>query len=203
MHALHAVVTPPADHVPAPHFSSLVTLVGCALAFGHLYPHGQSAQFALVPVPFPLYRPALHTPQCVWLDSYWPAGHAVHVVLPALTIQPAPQLEQLVTVPVDEYVPAPHADFVVRSWAPDPVRGHLLPPGHAPQFALVAVPAAAHCPFVHAEHAVCELSYLPDTHAVHVVAPTAALTIEPPPHTEQLWLLVEPEYSPAWHLPHV
>ena len=77
----------------------------------------------------------------MWLDSRCPAGHASHVVDPvaALTTQPLPQVVQLTTVPVVEYVPAPHALFVV---AP-PDAGHLEPPGHAEHVALVATPAAS------------------------------------------------------------
>ena len=60
----------------------------------------------------------------------------------------------------------------------------MCPPGHALQSAVVPCPAAAHRPLLHGEHAVCELSYLPAPHAVHVVL--AALTIEPPPHGLQL-----------------
>jgi hypothetical protein len=39
-----------------------------------------------------------------------------------------------------EYVPAPHALFVV---APPPDAGHLKPPGHGEHLALVATPAAS------------------------------------------------------------
>ena len=75
----------------------------------------------------------------MWLDSYFPAGHAVHVVFAASTIEPPPQFVHDVTAPVVEYVPAPHALFVV---AP-PDAGHWEPPGHAEHVALVAVPAAS------------------------------------------------------------
>jgi hypothetical protein len=78
-------------------------------------------------------------PSRVPLDSYLPAAHAVHVVFAALTIEPPPQLVHAVTVPVLEYVPAPHAIFAV---AP-PDAGHLEPPGHGEHVALVATPAAS------------------------------------------------------------
>ena len=81
----------------------------------------------------------MHCAQAVWLDSYFPAGHAVHVVFAALTTEPAPQLAHDVTVPVLEYVPAPHALFDV---AP-PDAGHLKPPGHGEHAAPVATPASS------------------------------------------------------------
>ena len=81
----------------------------------------------------------MHCAQAVWLDSYFPAGHAEQVVFAALTTEPPPQLEQAVTVPVVEDVPAPHALFVV---AP-PDAGHSEPPGHTEHVALVATPAAS------------------------------------------------------------
>jgi hypothetical protein len=83
----------------------------------------------------------VHCAQAVWLDSYFPAGHAEQVVEPdaAFTIEPPPQLEHAVTTPVVEYVPAPHALFVV---AP-PDAGHWDPPGHGEHVAVVAPPAAS------------------------------------------------------------
>ena len=74
-------------------------------------------------------------------------------------------------------MPAPQSLFDVGKVGC--VRTHLLPPGHALQVLLVPFPAAAQRPLSHGEHVVCELSYLPAAHAVHVVL--AALTIEPPP----------------------
>jgi hypothetical protein len=75
----------------------------------------------------------------VWLDSYFPAGHAVHVVIAEFTIEPPPQLTHAVTVPVVEYVPASHALCVVAPLD----AGHLKPPGHDEHVALVATPAAS------------------------------------------------------------
>ena len=73
--------------------------------------------------------------------SCLPAGHLAHVVagVTAFTTEPPPQLEQAVTVPVVEDVPAPHALFVV---AP-PDAGHSKPPGHGEHVAPVATPAAS------------------------------------------------------------
>ena len=56
---------------------------------------------------------------------------------------------------------------------------HLLPPGHALQVLPVPFPAAAHRPLSHGEHVVCELSYLPAAHALHVVAGVTAFTTHP------------------------
>ena len=80
----------------------------------------------------------MHCVQAVWLDSYFPAGHAVHVVFAALTYQPAPQVVQATTVPVVEYLPAPHVLFDVFELD----AGHSDPPGHAVHVALVDVPVA-------------------------------------------------------------
>jgi len=197
------VTTPSADHNPPPHATRVVTLVGCGLAFGHWWPHGQGAHSALVPVPASLYRPALHTPpQLVCELSNWPAGHALHVVLARSTIQPGPQFEQIVLEPVVEYVPSGHGSLLVFSVDPDPVRGHALPPGQLPQLALVALPASAHWPAVHALHTCLAVSsYRPAKHAVHVVL--ALLTTEPAPQgLHDSWAPAASVYSPAGHAKH-
>ena len=91
----------------------------------------------------------MHCEQVVWLDSYVPAAHAVHVVFAASTIQPPSQDVQDTTVPVVENVPAAHALFVVApltvDWCGKPkvYAGHSNPSGHAVHDALVAVPASS------------------------------------------------------------
>jgi hypothetical protein len=92
----------------------------------------------------------------VSLDSYFPSGHAEHVVFSAFAIEPAPHSlhdvcpslgwthpighgVQAVTIPAVEYVPASQSLFVV---AP-PDAGHLDPPEHSVHSAFVAVPASS------------------------------------------------------------
>ena len=82
------------------------------------------------------------------------------------------------------------------------LRGHWCPLGQASQFASVPFPAAAQRPFLHGEHVVCELSYLPLGHFEH--ASFFAFTMYPGPHASQLVSVCSaPPFGPTafWYCP--
>ena len=94
------------------------------------------------------------------LDSYFPAGHAVHVVFAAFTIEPPPQNVQAVWL--DSYVPASHflhVVFLSLTIEPLPHVEHLdttpavenVPSSHGVN--VVSVPTTGHAyPPKHSEH---------------------------------------------------
>jgi len=74
--AEHASVLPETANVPFSHgcFDVAPSLTG------HFDPFGQSSQVAAVPAPSPDQKPAVQAAHVVCVLSYFPAGHAVHVV---------------------------------------------------------------------------------------------------------------------------
>ena len=135
-HAVHADTTPAAvENVPA----LQAALVVAVPTSGQAYPFGHSEHAALVPPkPAVSYRPDVHGLQAVWLDSYFPASHAVHVVFLSLTIEPLPHVVHLDTTPAVENVPSPHGVNVVAV----PTTGHAYPSTHS-EHSLLVPPAPA------------------------------------------------------------
>ena len=80
----------------------------------------------------------MHCAQAVWLDSYVPAPHFVHVVFLSLTIEPLPHDVHLDTTPAVENVPSSHGVNVVAV----PTTGHAYPPTHS-EHSLLVPPAPA------------------------------------------------------------
>ena len=131
-HTVHLDTTPAAvENMPAVQ----AVLVVAVPSSGHSYPFGHSEHLpALVPPkPAVSYRPDLHGLQAVWLDSYVPASHFLHVVFLSLTIEPLPHVEHLDTTPAVENVPASHGVNVVAV----PTTGHAYPPKHSEHSFLV------------------------------------------------------------------
>ena len=56
-----------------------------------------------------VYRPASHAAHVVWLSSYLPDAHGVHVVLALLTMEPSPQVLHISPLVSSEYSPAKHS----------------------------------------------------------------------------------------------
>ena len=128
---VHISVSPPSKN-PAPHGSHDVAFAsGWTNPLRHGWHDGSPVVFEKLP--------GAHGEQLVWFDSYLPNEHAVHVVFAELTMWPGPQPVHAVTLPVVEYVPAPHAVFVVVPLT----TGHSKPPGHAEHVAVVATPASS------------------------------------------------------------
>ena len=106
----------------------------------------------------------------MWLVSYLPAPHAVHIVFAAFTIEPGPQDEQ--TVWLVSYMPASHAEQVVF-----------------PELTIEPPPQLTHAVTVPV------VEYVPASHALCVVAPLDAGHLKPPGHDEHVALVATPAAS--------
>ena len=136
LHLMHEMTRPSAGEYAS---KSHLVLVVAVPTSGHSYPFGHSEHSALVPPkPAVSYRPDLHGEQAVWLDSYVPASHFLHVVFLSLTIEPLPHVEHLDTTPAVENVPSSHGVNVVSV----PTTGHAYPPKHS-EHSLIVPPAPA------------------------------------------------------------
>ena len=116
----------------------------------------------------------MHCEQAVWLDSYFPAGHALHVVDPdaAFTIDPPPQ--DVHTISLVLYFPAPHGVHVVD---PDAAFTTNTPRQDEHETMVPAV------------------EYVPGPHGLFVVAPLDDGHWDPSGQGEQFSLIATPAAS--------
>ena len=164
--------------VPTPHLAQLVrSAVAPTALVAHPFGHGEHE-----PALAAEYSSSAQKEHVVWLASYFPAAHSVHVVLPSSTMSPAPHTAQLVW-PALEYLPAPHSphDVSVSSNRPATQMSHevraplVIQPSGQLSHAAIPPPAWNHDPG-HFLHAPCAPAFWnwPDGHAVHAVLPVPA-----------------------------